>query len=208
MPTPNEILEGLATISNNFTFVSIIWHIIFAVAIAALITGWRPPRRLAAAALAVPLLSVSIFAWIHHNPFNGIVFLLFALLLIIVGLRLPNEKVRAAPAWGFVIGILLVIFGWVYPHFLESGSWFEYLYAAPTGLIPCPTLSISIGFALLANGMSSRAWSLLLAFVGLFYGLFGALRLEVRLDIGLFIGALTLLILAFTLKPDLPPRQA
>jgi hypothetical protein len=208
MPTPQEILAGLTAISNKFTFVAIIWHIIFGAVIVALITGWRPTKRFTATALAVPLLSVSVFAWIHRNPFNGIAFLLFALLLFIVGLRLPNEKVQGAPLWGLVIGILLVIFGWVYPHFLGSASWFKYLYEAPTGLIPCPTLSITIGFALLANGMSSRAWSLLLAFIGLFYGLFGTLRLNVRLDIGLFIGAMTLLILAFTLKPDLPPRQA
>jgi hypothetical protein len=102
----------------------------------------------------------------------------------------------------------MISFGWVYPHFLESGNWFNYLYAAPTGLIPCPTLSITIGFALLANGLSSRVWSLFLAIIGLFYGLFGIFRLEVHLDVGLLVGALLLFILAFTFKPTLHPKQA
>jgi hypothetical protein len=70
-------------------------------------------------------------------------------------------------------------------------------------LIPCPTLSIVIGFTLLANGMSSRYWSLSLAVLGLFYGLFGILRLQVQIDAGLLIGATTLTILAFSLKPNL-----
>jgi hypothetical protein len=208
MPTPSEILEGLATIAKNFGYIAILWHIIFAVVIVLLIAGWRPSRRFAATALPVSLLSVSIFAWIHNNFFNGIVFLLFAVLLAIIGLRLPKERVDSAPFWWIGIGILMVIFGWIYPHFLESGSWFKYLYAAPTGLIPCPTLSITIGFALLANGVSSRVWSLLLAVIGLFYGLFGAFRLDVHIDIGLFIGAVVLFILSFTLRPAVLSKQA
>jgi hypothetical protein len=208
MPAPSEILEGLATISKNFGYIAILWHIIFAVGIVLLTAGWRPSRRFAATALAVPLLSVSIFAWIHNNFFNAIVFLLFAVLLAVIGLRLPNEKIQSAPFWCIGIGILMVIFGWIYPHFLQSGSWFKYLYAAPTGLIPCPTLSITIGFALLANGVSSRVWSLLLAVIGLFYGLFGAFRLDVHIDIGLFIGAVILFILSFTLKPAVLSKQA
>lgn len=208
MPEPSEILEGLATIVKNFGYIAILWHIIFAVVIVLLIAGWRPSRRFAATALPVSLLSVSIFAWIHNNFFNGIVFLLFAALLAIIGLRLPKERVDSAPFWCVGIGILMVIFGWIYPHFLESGSWLKYLYAAPTGLIPCPTLSITIGFALLANGVSSRVWSLLLAVIGLFYGLFGAFRLDVHIDIGLFIGAAILFILSFTLKPAVLSKQA
>lgn len=208
MPTPSEILEGLATITKNFKIIAILWHTVYAAVIAAIISGWRPSRRFAATVFSVPLLSVSIFAWIHNNPFNGIVFLLFAMLLAFVGLRLPKEKVQRGPTWGLIIGYLMVIFGWVYPHFLESGNWIDYLYAAPTGLIPCPTLSITIGFALLANGVSSRSWTLFLAIIGIFYGIFGAFRLEVQIDIGLFVGALILFILAFTFKPPLQLKKA
>jgi len=200
MPTPSEILEGLTTISRDFDFIAIIWHIVFGLVIVGLFLGWRPSRKFAGTALAVPLLSVSIFAWMYNNPFNGTVFLLFAMLLAVVGFRLSNEKVSSAPPWGLAIGFLLVIFGWVYPHFLDTGDWFKYLYAAPTGLIPCPTLSITVGFALLANGISSRVWSLLLALIGLFYGLFGTLRMGVYMDMGLSLGAIVLLVLALTIK--------
>ncbi len=201
MPPPSAIIEGLRALANNFEFIAILWHVVFVIIIVALIMGWRPSKKLAATALAVPLLSVSIFAWIQDNPFNGTVFLLFALLLVIIGLRLSIGKVQGAPTWAVIIGFLMVIFGWIYPHFLESGHWIEYLYAAPTGLIPCPTLSISIGFALLASGMSSRVWAVSLAVLGLFYGLFGAFRLGVLMDTGLIVGALAFLVLAFSMKP-------
>jgi apolipoprotein N-acyltransferase len=207
MPTPSDIIEGLSAIVKNFKWIAIAWHILFAVVVVLFFTGWRPKRKFAAFALSVPLLSVSVLAWIKNNPFSGIVFLLFAVLLAVVGLRLPDEKVQRGVPWAFGIGILMIIFGWIYPHFLESGKWFEYLYAAPTGLIPCPTLSITIGFALLANGLSSRLWSFLLAFIGLFYGLFGVIRLGVHLDVGVLIGSLALVLLAFNLNSPPSPIQ-
>jgi hypothetical protein len=207
MPAPSVILEGLARITANFLILAVIWHIVFGLAITGLIAGWRPSRKLAAAILAVPLLSVSVLAWVYKNPFNGTVFLIFAILLALVGLFLPKEKVRGGPLWGQITGVLMIAFGWVYPHFLGSGAWWKYLYAAPTGLIPCPTLSMVIGFALLAGGFASRTWSRLLAVLGLFYGVFGAFRLGVRLDIVLFGGALLLLIQSFTIKSPQHPAQ-
>ena len=113
---------------------------------------------------------------------------------------MPAGSVRIAPPALRVAGILLIAFGWVYPHFLQGGSWLQYLYKSPAGLIPCPTLSFVIGFTLLANGFSSRGLSIFLGALGLFYAVFGAFRLGVRLDLILMLGAAALLTLA--LRPD------
>jgi len=86
------------------------------------------------------------------------------------------ERAARGPAATTALGVAMIAFGWLYPHFLTFGPVTRYLVAAPMGLIPCPTLSLVIGFALLAGGLSSRAWSIVLAVVGLFYGLFGACR--------------------------------
>ena len=200
MPTPAEILNGLSTIANEMVIVAVIWHVLAALAIIGIVLGWRPSKKLGASLLALPLLSVSILAWIHNNPFNGAVFLLFAVILGIIGFRLPDKKTQKAPAWALIFGALMIAFGWVYPHFLENGSWLKYLYAAPMGLIPCPTLSFTIGFAMIANGFSSRVWSIVLVVIGIFYGLFGAFRLGVHLDFALLAGALLFLIQALMLK--------
>jgi hypothetical protein len=207
MPAPSVIYEGLARIASNSLILAVIWHIVFGLAIIGFIAGWRPSRKLAAAILAVPLLSVSILAWVYKNPFNGAVFLIFAILLALVGLYLPKEKVEGGPLWNQIAGVLMIAFGWIYPHFLASGEWWKYLYAAPTGLIPCPTLSVIIGFALLAGGFASRTWSGLLAVLGLFYGVFGAFRLGVELDMFLLLGALLLLIQSLTIKLPQRPVQ-
>jgi hypothetical protein len=71
-----------------------------------------------------------------------------------------------------------------------------YLYASPTGLIPCPTLSAVVGVGLVVEGLGSRGWSLILVGGGILYGLFGWLRLGVGMDAVLLVGALTLAVAA------------
>lgn len=198
MPTPTEILKTLASISNDQVVLAMIWHALIAMAVIGIVLGWRPSKKAGATALSMPFLSVSIIAWLYRNPFNGSVFFLLAIILIVTGLRRPSERVDAPPVWASVSGVLMIIFGWIYPHFLAGGTWLRYLYASPAGLIPCPTLSFTLGFALLANGFSSRAVSVSLGIVGLFYGLTGLFSLGVQIDLVLLCGAISLLILAFT----------
>jgi len=92
----------------------------------------------------------------------------------------------------------MIVFGWVYPHFLDNAGPMAYLYSAPTGLIPCPTLSVVIGFTLVLGGLRSRAWCVALSAVGLFYGAFGAGRLGVNIDWILFVGSLATAYVAFS----------
>lgn len=198
MPAPSSILEGLSTISRENEILAVFWHLYFAGLILGIILGWRPSKRIATIMLILPLFSVGILAGIYNNPFNAVSFFLFAVSLALIGLFLPKEKVKRGPLWSVIAGIIMIFFGWIYPHFLEDPSWWNYLYKTPAGLIPCPTLSITIGFALLTDGLSSRIWPFLFSLIGIFYGLFGFIRLGVDIDIILFIGSLILLIKAFT----------
>ena len=200
MPTPAQILEGLAAIANGGTTSAILWHAILAGVVVAILAGWRPTRRLGALAVAVPLLSVAVLAMSAGNIFNAVVFFSFAALLALLALGLPLGGTAPAPTWARVVGGTLIAFGWVYPHFLEGASTLKYLYAAPVGLIPCPTLSALVGFTLVANGFSSRAFPLALGFLGLFYGAFGAFRLGVTVDIVLLTGSVVLM--AFALRSN------
>lgn len=91
---------------------------------------------------------------------------------------------------------MLVLFGTAYPHFLATGSWTEYAYAAPLGLIPCPTLAVVIGFTLMFRNLGITAWKVLLIIAGLLYGLIGVFGLGVLLDVALLAGTLVLTIVA------------
>ena len=193
MPAPEQILVGLQSIASQAKWLAGVWHVLTLGAILGVVGGWRPSRRVIGAAVALPLLSVSALAWFQGNPFNGAMFAALALALAILGLRLPATTTAQPRWWALALGIGMTAFGLVYPHFVDAVSWMEYLYAAPTGLVPCPTLSLVIGVALVADGLGSRAWALVLACTGLFYGIFGALRLGVTLDVGLILGASGLL---------------
>ena len=191
MPHATDILDGLSAIANQASGIAVAWHIVIAMALVALTAGWRPSQRTARLLIGMPLASVAGVAIAFDNPFNGLVFAASALALTAIAVGGDRRLVSLGSAWTRGIGVATIAFGWVYPHFLQ-GDATAYLYASPVGLVPCPTLAVAIGFALLGNGLGSRVWSLALAAIGLFYGLFGVLRLTVLLDVGLVVGALAL----------------
>jgi hypothetical protein len=192
MPNPAAILESLTLASRDSVWLAIAWHGITWAALLALAYGWRPSRRLAGLLLTTPLGSAAVVAFTHGNPFNEAVLGALTIVLAALAWRFDEAPVSRARGPRALAGALLVAFGLVYPHFL-AGPRLASLVAAPTGLIPCPTLSLAIGFTLFAGGLGSRAWSFVLALAGLFYGLFGLVRLGVALDAALVAGAATLL---------------
>lgn len=173
MSEPGQILEGLETIANELWLVAAIWHVLAAAALVAVLQGRRPSRRLVAGLLLLPLSSVAVAALTYAKPFNGLMFVVLVLALGGIGLRLPALPPEPAPRWCKLAGIAMTTFGLVYPHFTRTSSPLGHLYATPTGLVPCPTLSLVVGVALLADGLGSRAFALVLAGAGLFYGIFG-----------------------------------
>jgi membrane protein implicated in regulation of membrane protease activity len=162
--------------------------------------GKRPANKIVALGSIALLLSVAFVSAMISNPFNTVMFLLASILFIYITWKMPAEKLVLKWDVASVSGIVMIVFGLVYPHFLEEGSWLRYLYASPLGLIPCPTLSLIIGFTLLFHGFFHKKWMLSLGLTGLFYGIFGVLRLKVYLDVVLISGALILLVFALTRK--------
>ena len=202
MPDSEMILEGLSQLTNRFSWLGIVWHVLFYFMIAALILNWRPDNRLFGRLLGLPLLSVSLMAWISGNPFNGTIFALAGILMIVAASKNPETPVSTAHSWTTVFGIIIIAFGLVYPHFLETENYFNYLYMAPAGIIPCPTLSIVIGFAILFNGLESRIWPWIVIIAGLFYGIIGVFRLGVYLDMVLLLASAVLLIVVLQIRRE------
>lgn len=190
MTSIEQILSSVQSTVDKFWIIAVIWHVLFYSLIVALLLKWSPPKKLSGILLCLPLLSVSVFSWIAGNPFNGSVFILVAILIFIFSLRTPVGFSKSPSLIFFVSGILMVGFGLVYPHFVQPGLIHRYLYASPAGLIPCPTLSVLIGLALIFNGFGSKSISLTLIILGLFYGIFGVLKLSVYIDLFLLFGAL------------------
>lgn len=197
MPSSVEILAATAAIANQWKPVAIGWHVALALLLAAVLVGWRPSKRLAGFLLLSPFLSVSALAWLSDNPFNGTTLAVLSISLAAVARRLPAERVRIAKWPRVAPGAVLVVFGWVYPHFVEPHSLMSFAVAAPLGLIPCPTLSAIIGLTLMFDLLGSKRWSWILAAFGIAYGLVGLLVLGVGIDFVLLVGGVVLGIEAF-----------
>ena len=193
MPASDAILAAATTIADEWRTVAIAWHVIVAVVLIAFFRGWRPSTRVAAYVLAAPFLSVSVAAWVWGNPFNGTVFATLSLFLIAFASRLSEEPVHFGTPVLATLGTVFVAFGWGYPHFLETDRWMTYAYAAPLGVLPCPTLSAVIGATLIFGLLSSAVWSITLAAAGLVYGAIGVFVLGVQLDYVLLAATLVLM---------------
>jgi hypothetical protein len=205
MPSADSIVAWATAAANEWRPVAIAWHVALGIGLAALLAGRRPTRRTAAWLLTLPLVSVSAIAGLSGNPFNAVVFAIISAVAGVLAIRLPDHAIVIAPKMWAVPGAALVVFGWLYPHFV-SGGWPAYLYASPFGLLPCPTLSVVIGTTLLLGGLQSFPWSAVMSVAGLMYGFIGVAGLGVRLDNALFIGAALLGASILTLVRQ--PRRA
>lgn len=194
MPLSQEILQGLQSIAENYRAFALLWHILIGLFIIAILIGWRPSNRTASVLLALPFLSVSAFAFIHGNIFNGILFIIGTIALVVFGLRTSTDKIEYGPPWSNLMGLIFIFFGMLYPHFLNSPYIYDYVLYAPTCLIPCPTLIVVTGFALIFRGFKSRWWPFVVAVLGLFYGFFGTFGLGVYVDTVLIAATITLLV--------------
>lgn len=196
MPDADYILQGLRLITAEWLVLAVLWHVFFAAVAVALVAGWRPERRDLGLYLVLPLVSVTVLAWLHWNPFNGTVVAAIGLALLVASMLLGREQVVIGPFWMVIPGVLVLAFGWGYPHFVAAEAWWTYLYRAPTGLIPSPTLAAATGMSMICGAFGSRAWAWILGLGGLFYGAFGALFLGVELDWALAAGAALLILTA------------
>jgi hypothetical protein len=192
MATVETILSWATAVANDWRWFATWWHIAFAALGIALVSGFRPTRRLLGFVLALPVISVAVVAWMSRNPFNGVSFSVLGVLLLRAAMHLPQATLTTASRRWLLAGVGLLAFGWTYPHFLITDTWTAYIYASPLGLLPCPTLSVVIGLTLIFRGLHSMAWSIPLFAVGIVYGLIGVFILEVSLDIWLLSGSILL----------------
>jgi hypothetical protein len=198
VPTAAQILATLTDLAQSWWPLAVAWHVYVALIAASLLLGSRPTVFVGALMLSMPLASVVAMAWLSGNSFTGLVLgsVLAGTLAISWRLRPMPVTLEIGPVR--IAGVAMVLFGLVYPGFLEPAAPIVYLYAAPLGIVPCPTLSAIVGFSLVFGSLNSRSWSLLVGSSSLFYGVFGALHLGVALDWVLVAGSLLLLVTGWT----------
>ena len=185
------ILAAATVIANEWRILAAAWHIVVA-ALAIVLWRRRVDGRAIAAVLALMPFSVATMAAWSGNPFNITMFVALGLVMLALAGTDVSAHLRLAAARDVSAGAIMCAFGWAYPHFLDGPAW-QYLYAAPLGLLPCPTLAFLMGVSLLTDSFGSKTWALLLGAMGMLYGLIGVFVLRVTIDWWLVAGAAVLL---------------
>ena len=106
MPRAADILDGLSAIANQAAVVAVAWHILIAMSLVALVSGWRPSQRTARLVIGMPLASVAAVAIAFANPFNGLVFTASALVMTALAMRGDRGPVRQGSSWTRAIGLV------------------------------------------------------------------------------------------------------
>src|SRR5215204_5513372 len=195
MPSANDILRTTTYLAQHYITVAIAWHLLLYFFLLMVLLGKnKPSNRIVGLFLTIPLLSVSFFAWQVSNPFNGVSFLMIGMALFYLSIHAKPERLVLNPSLSLKItGAGMLLFGLVYPHFLGQ-QLVVYLYASPTGIIPCPTLLMITGVNLIFLSQQSSKSLIVLLVADMFYGLFGIFKLHVYLDILLVIGSIALFV--------------
>ena len=176
MPRAADILDGLSAIANQATGVAAAWHILIGMALVALaermapITAHRssPDRDAARVGRGRRHRICESIQWVgFHRECVGDDCARDARGRRLVSLGFGVD-VRHRAGDGCVWVGLPALPG-------RTGNRLSVRLTGRTGSLS--TLAVAIGFALLGNGLGSRAWALTLAAVALSYGLFGVLRL-------------------------------
>lgn len=181
MPPATELLAQLTDAANTLMPLAVAWHAVLAAVLVALLRNWRPRERTVAAVLAALAGSVAISALVVGNPFNAISFLLLAILIFTTTRGRAHITLASMPVrW---LAALMIAYGAVYPHFLHAPA-IAYVVAAPVGIIPCPTLAMIAGLALMTS-LHTRSLLIVLTLWTALYAAIGVAHFGIWLDIGL-----------------------
>jgi hypothetical protein len=195
MKTPKDITRTLTEVTSELTLFSAFVHVIF-LAVAAIGLLLKKTRNvlffLFIAFLSLSATIVSIKYMIIPN------ILIFAtIFILIINAYLKKElnfELKEIEPVSKYIGIVGMIFGFWYLHWVGTPIWLNALVYSPLGSINCPTLLTICAFLCLTRKPRSAMLEIVTALITLYFGFFGIFRLGAYVDVILIICALFLII--------------
>jgi hypothetical protein len=183
-----NIINYLAAISNQNLWLNSLIHLLVIIAIGAIFGGGKRNyhHRVVDGVIFLLFSSVAINAAIYGNPFHFITFALLALFAFIELFKNKNEFKILRLNIRSIVAFIFVVIGFLYPDFVETTP-VALLLFSPAGIVPCPTLLITLGMLTLAYPKVNIPQYTITALVGACYGLIGVFKLNVYLDIALIL---------------------
>ena len=195
MKTPEAITSMLQNISKEVKSYSAFVHILFLVVIGLGLLVKKIRNSLFSLFIAFLSLSATIISVKYVIAPNIIIFAMFLVLIIHAYLtkNLNFDLKNIAPV-NLVFGIIGMVFGFWYLHWVQSPVWLNALLYSPLGAVNCPTMVTICGFLCLSQKPRSAILEAPVALTTLYFGFFGIFRLGAYVDVALIICALFLIV--------------
>ncbi len=203
MPPRNELVHTLDGVAGGYASVALVWNVLLLGWLAYLLWSRQaPPRRLAFAIAAAPLLSAAALCGLAGNPLDALALIALVIASIVVGRKLPAGSTELAFGGRRMLAVLAIVLASWHPSSLSAESPLPRFLHGPIGVLPAPTLLWLSGASLLCLGFAARAWSYGVAAFSIGYALFGAGVLGCWLDLALIPPALALITTALGSRRD------
>jgi len=194
MRSPEAIAEMLSKVSSELTVFSVLTHVLFLIVIATGLVVKKYRNIVFFSFIAFLSLSVTVISINYMVLTNIIAFTtIFVLIMYAWHNRELNFDFDEITMANKIFGVLALVFGFWYLHWVESPVWLNALLYSPLGSVNCPTLLTICGFLCLTAKPRSVMLDLVVALFTLYFAVYGILFLGAWVDIVLVICALFLL---------------
>ena len=195
MKTPETIRSMLENVSKEVRTYSAFVHILFLVVIGLGLLFEKIRNNLFSLFIAFLSLSATIISIKYVIAPNVIIFGMFFVLIIhaYFAKKLTFDLRNIAPV-NLFFGILGLVFGFWYLHWVESPIWLNAFLYSPLGAVNCPTMVTVCGFLCLSQKPRSALLEAAVALMTLYFGFFGLFRLGAYVDVSLILCGLFLIV--------------
>lgn len=194
MRTPAEISSLLTDVTAQLKTYCLIVHGFFLATIVGGLAFRKIRNILFFLFIAFLSLSATIVSIMYAILPNILIFAIFFVLIVDAYRRkdLNFDPENARPVTLF-FGIVGLVFGFWYLHWVADPLLLNALLYSPIGVINCPTMLTVTAFLILTTKPRSTTLEFTVALITLYFGFFGLFRLDAYVDIALITCALFLL---------------
>lgn len=201
--SPADINIMLSNVVSQVQWYSLLLHIVFLPIIVVGLLVKEKRNQIFSALIAFLALSASVASSLFMILPNIMIFaLLFALILNAYRNGELNFEFKHSTKLDLLFGIVGLVFGFWYLHWVADPIWLNALLYSPLGTINCPTLVTICAFLILATPQRSKMLEVSISLITLYFGFFGILLLGAYIDVILIACGLYLLIRIVTTRSN------
>ena len=193
--SPEEIYDHLLKVVDQTRPFSVVAHILFLTVFVVGLVLKKIRTVLFTFFIALISLSALVVAVAYMILPNIIIFAMFLGLIIHAYLKKKlNFELKNIAGTNVFFGIVGLVFGFWYLHWVESPLWLNALLYSPLGIVNCPTMVTVCAFLCLTKKPRSVFLEATVAGTTLYFGFFGIFLLKAYVDVVLIACAMFLLL--------------